>query len=392
MNKLFLLPVLFLALMSSCAKSSENSENDESNASGSSNSNGSTTQLDENDPMDNYTKALAELMSVGARKQFEINDQNGDPIDRQAFIDGIKTVLKVDTADIAFLYGLEIADNFYSEARNLAKADNLPLDVKLLKKDFKSAFNDSVMYEIPDEITLADFGQASGAQIRQMIDSAMSNEQFAKKFNKESFFEGFDAAFGNTDNTFSRMDGISAGISLFQRIMQMEDMSKKSINREALLNHFVKSLDSDINEKDAFRNIQKATDKVMAMAYEPNIKKGKEYAQKMLAQGYQSSPSGLVYKIEKQGSADRASDNSNVKLNYVGKHIDGTEFDSSDEPISLSPNRVVKGFGEALKMVGKGGKIKVVIPYDLAYGEGGAAPVIEPYETLVFDIEVFDIE
>ena len=73
-------------------------------------------------------------------------------------------------------------------------------------------------------------------------------------------------------------------------------------------------------------------------------------------------------------------------MNYKGALIDGTVFDQNDN-INFTLNRVIKGWGEGMKLVGEGGKIKLVIPGDLGYGEYGTRG-IAPNSTLVFDVDL----
>jgi peptidylprolyl isomerase/FKBP-type peptidyl-prolyl cis-trans isomerase FklB len=105
--------------------------------------------------------------------------------------------------------------------------------------------------------------------------------------------------------------------------------------------------------------------------------------------------SGLQYQIIKQGEGEKAKLTDQVKVEYVGTLIDGTEFDSTvkrGEPAVFQVNQVIKGWGEALQLMNAGTKLHLVIPSELAYGENGAAPKIEPNAVLVFDVELLSIE
>jgi FKBP-type peptidyl-prolyl cis-trans isomerase len=75
--------------------------------------------------------------------------------------------------------------------------------------------------------------------------------------------------------------------------------------------------------------------------------------------------------------------------------IDGTEFDSTikrGEPAEFQVNQVIKGWGEALQLMNPGTKLHLIIPSELAYGENGAAPHIQPNSVLVFDVELISIK
>jgi FKBP-type peptidyl-prolyl cis-trans isomerase FklB len=119
----------------------------------------------------------------------------------------------------------------------------------------------------------------------------------------------------------------------------------------------------------------------------------KENAQK---EGVVTLPSGLQYKVLKQGNGAVAKANDKVKVKYEGRLIDGTVFDSTDkhggDPVTFSPSQVIKGWTEALCLMPVGSKWQLYIPQELAYGPRGAGNDIPPYSTLIFDVEVIDIE
>ena len=117
-----------------------------------------------------------------------------------------------------------------------------------------------------------------------------------------------------------------------------------------------------------------------------NNEKGAEYIEKFLQEeGVQKTESGLAYQIIEAGSGKKAvSDQDTVWVDYKGTLLDGTVFDEN-ENINFTLNRVIKGWSEGMKLIGEGGKVKLVIPGELAYGEYGTRG-IEPNSTLVFDV------
>jgi peptidylprolyl isomerase/FKBP-type peptidyl-prolyl cis-trans isomerase FklB len=110
--------------------------------------------------------------------------------------------------------------------------------------------------------------------------------------------------------------------------------------------------------------------------------------------GVMVTESGLQYEVIKEGTGDKATAEDTVKVEYVGTLIDGTEFDSTakhGEPAEFQVGQVIKGWAEALQMMNAGSKLRLAIPSDLAYGEQGAAPRIQPNSVLVFDVELLEI-
>ncbi len=107
-----------------------------------------------------------------------------------------------------------------------------------------------------------------------------------------------------------------------------------------------------------------------------------------------TTDSGLQYRIIKAGTAEKPKATDRVTVHYRGKLIDGTEFDSSykrNEPAVFPLNGVIPGWTEGLQLIGVGGKAELFIPSDLGYGARGAAGVIPPNATLIFEVELIKI-
>ena len=96
-----------------------------------------------------------------------------------------------------------------------------------------------------------------------------------------------------------------------------------------------------------------------------------------------------------EGTDPKPSATYTVVTHYHGTLTDGTVFDSSVErgsPATFPVNRVIAGWTEALQMMGTGSKWRLVIPSELAYGERGAGGAIPPNATLVFEVELLEIQ
>jgi len=111
--------------------------------------------------------------------------------------------------------------------------------------------------------------------------------------------------------------------------------------------------------------------------------------------GVVTLPSGLQYKIIKEGTGPKPAASDSVVCNYRGTLINGTEFDSSykrGEPATFPVSGVIKGWTEALQLMPVGSKWELYIPPDLAYGARGAGADIGPNATLLFEVELLSIQ
>jgi FKBP-type peptidyl-prolyl cis-trans isomerase FkpA len=110
--------------------------------------------------------------------------------------------------------------------------------------------------------------------------------------------------------------------------------------------------------------------------------------------GATKTESGLIYKDIQPGTGASPSASDSVKVNYRGTLIDGTEFDSSykrNQPASFPLSGVIRCWTEGVQKMKVGGKAQLVCPSDIAYGDQGHPPVIPGGATLVFEIELLEI-
>lgn len=129
---------------------------------------------------------------------------------------------------------------------------------------------------------------------------------------------------------------------------------------------------------------------------EKNLAAGKTYLEEnKKKEGVVVTESGLQYEFLTKGEGALPKAEDQVKVDYVGTLIDGTEFDSSikrGEPVVFGVGQVIPGWSEALQLIPVGSKVRLVIPSDLAYGEQGVMPKIEPNAVLVFEVTLHAIE
>ena len=134
----------------------------------------------------------------------------------------------------------------------------------------------------------------------------------------------------------------------------------------------------------------------MEKTYGPN----KEAAEKFLAEnakkeGVKTLPSGVQYKVIKEGNGPIPADSSTVKVNYEGRLIDGTVFDSSykrGEPATFPVKSVIKGWTEILCHMPAGSEWEDYIPQELAYGEREQGKDIKPFSALIFKLELREVD
>lgn len=131
-------------------------------------------------------------------------------------------------------------------------------------------------------------------------------------------------------------------------------------------------------------------------AKQRNTDQGKSFlAENKAKSGVTTLPSGLQYKVLKQGNGPTPKATDTVRTHYEGTLIDGTVFDSSyrrGEPAEFPVNGVIAGWTEALQLMKVGDKWQLFIPSELAYGARGAGGAIGPHAALVFQIELLGIK
>lgn len=184
----------------------------------------------------------------------------------------------------------------------------------------------------------------------------------------------------------------------------------KSIHSEIELQTLIKGINDGFYEKKSLLSVEEVTSiqkefsekmkarqaKALAEMKEKNKKEGMAFLEENKKKnGVTVTKSGLQIEVLKKGTGPKPKATDKVKVDYTGKLIDGTEFDSSikrGEPVTFSVNQVIPGWSEALQLMDVGSKIRLIIPPELAYGETGAPPAIEPNSVLVFEVELHSIE
>lgn len=259
-----------------------------------------------------------------------------------------------------------------------------------LKSDIDSL---SYMMGITNTQGLMDF-----ASQRLGVDSA----QYA------DFIKGIQAGISQTAKSEKAyIAGIQIGQQLsgdmFQNINSQlfGNDSTQTLSKDNFLAGFFEALKgAGVSMEDARAFVQTRTDAIKAKALEEKYGENKAAGEKFLAEnktkeGVVTTESGLQYKIIKAGKGEIPTKESTVKVNYKGTLIDGTEFDSSykrNAPASFRADQVIKGWTEALTMMPVGSKWELYIPQELAYGARETGGQIKPFSTLIFEVELLEIE
>ena len=203
-----------------------------------------------------------------------------------------------------------------------------------------------------------------------------------------------------------------AGIQIGQ---QISNIMMKNINREVFgndstktisLKNFMAGFVSGVTGKNGLMTVEQAGQTAqtkmqqmkaeqMMKQYGPNKEKGEKFlAENAKKEGVKTLPSGVQYKVIKEGSGAIPADTSKVKVNYEGRTIDGKVFDSSykrNQPLTLRCNQTIKGWTDAMVHMPVGSVWEVYIPQNLAYGEREQGD-IKPFSVLIFKIELLGIE
>ncbi|MBW2328306.1 MAG: FKBP-type peptidyl-prolyl cis-trans isomerase [Deltaproteobacteria bacterium] len=184
----------------------------------------------------------------------------------------------------------------------------------------------------------------------------------------------------------------------------------KSLGEDFNLSVIQRGIDDSYNGKKALMTTEEAAQvqqQFAARQQEKQVKQvmqmtaaNQEAAKKFLdenkgREGVETTASGLQYKIVKEGKGDvRPATIDTVKVHYKGTLLDGTEFDSSykrNQPAEFQVDQVIPGWTEAMQLMNVGSTYELYLPPELAYGDRGAPPVIEPGSMLIFEVELLDV-
>ena len=216
---------------------------------------------------------------------------------------------------------------------------------------------------------------------------------------------GFEEAQAHTDD--SAFKAYAAGMQIASMVnsrilpnmKQAFEGSADSIRQAMFIKGFIAALQNDTTffaQSEASKLYRQRAEQVVETRNAAYKKENEDWLKaNAKKEGMQTTPSGLQYKVLVAGNGPKPKATDKVKVKYEGRLIDGTVFDSSykrdPQTNVFRCNEVIKGWTEALTMMPVGSKWEVCIPQNLGYG-GRQAGQIKPFSTLVFTVELVDIE
>ncbi len=272
---------------------------------------------------------------------------------------------------------------------------------------FVSCGNSTPKADLKDEVDTLSY--AMGMAQTQGLKEYLSDRLQIDTAYMDDFIKGLNDGANAGDD--KKKAAYYAGIQIGQ---QISSQMVKGINHEVFggdstktisLKNFMAGFVSGTTGKKGLMTIEQAgriaqekmvsiKAKAMEKQYGPNKVAGEKFlAANKKKPGVVTLPSGVQYKVIKEGNGPMPKDTSMVKVQYEGKTIDGNVFDSSykrGEPVSLRANQVIKGWTEALVHMPVGSVWEVYIPQNLAYGEREQGQ-IKPFSVLIFKIELVSL-
>jgi len=215
------------------------------------------------------------------------------------------------------------------------------------------------------KVSMADLAHAAGIQVGQQV--------------AKSWVEGLNQQLFSADSTQSvNLNDLIAGfVAGYMGNPTAEELTAASNTVDVKMKQL-----QDINNEKLYGANREAGEKFLA--------------ENKTKDGVVTTASGLQYKVIKEGKGAIPTENDKVKVLYTGKTLDGKVFDSTEnrnnEPAIFGVGQVISGWTEALTMMPVGSKWEIYIPQDMAYGASGAGSSIEPFSTLIFEVELLGIE
>lgn len=222
----------------------------------------------------------------------------------------------------------------------------------------------------------------------------------------DAFIEGFDK--GQMTDDDKRLAARLAGIKIRQQVEQQiyPNATKQVCDSVDLMNKalFMFGFRQGIREEGEMTMDSAQAIVAKQMTYYKKVEAERKYGDNRRAgedflkanaknKDVKVTPSGLQYKVIEEGTGDKPTATDKVKVDYEGRLIDGTVFDSSYErgkPATFGVSQVIKGWTEALQLMSPGSEWEVYVPQELAYGDRDQGK-IKPFSCLIFKVKLHEI-
>lgn len=183
-----------------------------------------------------------------------------------------------------------------------------------------------------------------------------------------------------------KRDGLEINVKILGESIESAVAGKPSLMSDGEIKEFMMEFGKKMQEKMEAKHKESA---------QKGTAEGKAFLEKMAKEeGVKSTPSGLLYKVIKEGTGAQPKASDKVRVHYTGKFIDGKKFDSSydrNEPTEFGLAQVIKGWTEGLQLMKEGSKYMLYIPSELGYGADTRNPDMPPNSVLVFEVELLKV-
>jgi len=248
---------------------------------------------------------------------------------------------------------------------------------------------------------------AYGIQITQGLEEYLQQMGIRSAAAKEAFFKNFlEASKVNEKDTtaialskarlMGQQIGMQVSTDMFSKTNEtlFGSNSTQSLNKSQFLAGFLAAAQNKpllMGKETAQTLVQEKTEALQAKANEKLKTENQAFLDENKKKaGVIVTPSGLQYKVEKEGTGIKPAAEDTVMVNYVLTDISGKKLDGNNA-IKFALNQVIPGWTEGIQLMSQGAKYTLYVPYNLAYGEQGRRPQIEPYATLIFDIDLLEV-
>jgi FKBP-type peptidyl-prolyl cis-trans isomerase len=245
------------------------------------------------------------------------------------------------------------------------------------------------------------FGQAMAAEQQKAIKDMKGQKEKTSVAEQQKSSKGLESqkeklsyTLGYTTGKRIKTESVDLDTDTFMKALKEGYAGQTPAMTDEEMQEAMRPLQEEMNAKRA-EEMKKLAEKRKGLA-EMSKKEGEAFlAENTKNEGVVTLPSGLQYKIIKEGTGKSPQKSDKVTVNYRGTLINGTEFDSSykrGQPATFGVDKVIKGWTEALQLMKEGAQWTLYIPSDLAYGERGTGGAIGPSQTLVFEVELISVQ